>query len=215
MILIEEIFGRVSLRRFLPAVLALAFLVTARGALAHPHVWILADVNLRGAAGLVEALEVEWAFDEMYSALVIEDFDANGNDRLDPDELQTIARMSTESLKEVNYFTVLAFGEERLPVTKIEDLQVRVEEGALKYRFLVPLPEKTDPRKLDFGFALFDSTYYIDLQLNGGGAVKVSERDFAGCRPIPTEDEANPIYYGMVYPLLVKIRCKGDGQQDS
>ena len=192
----------------------LALLFAGRAAWAHPHVWILADVNLRGSDGVVEAIEVEWAFDEMYSALVIQDFDINGNGALDPEELQTISRMSTESLKEVNYFTVLALNERRLPVAEVEELAVRVEDGILIYSFRVPLPETVDPRQAEFGFALFDQTYYVDVQLNGRGAVKVSDQDFAGCRPIPTEDEANPIYYGMVYPLLVRIRCE-EGQQDS
>ena len=213
--MIDRIFRRTTLKRCLPALMALAVLAAPRWAWAHPHIWILAEVNLRGTSGIVEALEVEWTFDEMYSALVIADFDENGNDGLDPEELRTIAQLSRESLKEVNYFTVLAQGEERLPVASVEDLQVRVEEGALVYRFLVPLPERADPRKTDFGFALFDETFYIDIQLNGRGAVKVSDRDFAGCRPVPTEDETNPIYYGMVYPLLVKIRCAEGEPQDS
>ncbi len=200
--------------RMIAALLALAVLVTGRVAAAHPHVWILADVNLRGTGGVVEALEIEWFFDEMYSALVIQDFDINGSGALDPEELQTIAELSTESLKEVNYFTVLALGEQRLPVAEVEELVVQVEDGILIYSFRVPLPDKVDPRQAEFGFALFDQTYYVDVQLNGRGAVKVSDQDFGGCRPIPTEDEANPIYYGMVYPLLVRIRCE-NGQQDS
>ena len=200
--------------RIIATLIAFALLLLGRAAWAHPHVWILADVNLRGTGGVVEALEIEWFFDEMYSALVIQDFDLNGNGALDPEELQTIAGMSTESLKEVNYFTVLALDEQRLPVAEVEDLTVRVEDGVLIYSFRVPLPEKVDPRDAAFGFALFDQTYYVDVQLNGRGAVKVSDQDFGGCRPIPTEDEDNPIYYGMVYPLLVRIRCE-DGQQDS
>ncbi len=200
--------------RMIAALLALAVLLTGRAAWAHPHVWILADVNLRGSGGVVEALEVVWAFDEMYSALVIQDFDINGNGALDPEELQTIARMSTEALKEVNYFTVLALDERRLPVAEVEELVVRVEDGVLIYSFRVPLPKTVDPRQVAFGFALYDQTYYVDVQLNGRGAVKVSDQDFAGCRPIPTEDEANPIYFGMVYPLLVRISCE-ERRQDS
>ena len=29
----------------------------------------------------------------------------------------------------------------------------------------------------------------------------------SGCQPVVVEDEDDPIYYGMVYPTLVQLRC--------
>jgi len=60
----------VFVRRFLAVCLGLAPLP----ALAHPHIFIDAGLTLiRDAAGVVQAVEVTWRYDELYSLIVMED----------------------------------------------------------------------------------------------------------------------------------------------
>lgn len=200
------------LRGRLPRMLALAVLLLAvseRFALAHPHVWIYASVVLQGRERAVEALRVTWAFDEFYSALIAQDLDADGNGRLDAGELADLAQQSEASLRDYSFFTYLKIGGKRLTVDRVEDFHVAMEGGVLRYRFTVPVPSRPDPTETSVAFSLYDETFYVAVELDGGEAVSLEGDLAAACRPIYTEDEDNPIYFGMVYPLLVQIRCDG------
>lgn len=174
---------------------------------AHPHIWISATVTLQYDAGAIAALRIDWTFDDMYSTLAIEDFDRNRDGRADAAELAEMAAQSAESLKDFSFFTYLKIGDRRLRVDRVAGLEATVVDDLLRYSFVVPLPEKVDPRTTPFGFSLYDETYYVDVALDGGGAVRAAGEGGDGCKPVPTEDEDNPIYFGSVYPLLVQIRC--------
>ena len=177
--------------------LALAAFLPPRPAAAHPHVWILANAELALRDGQIERLRLTWTFDDMYSALVVEDFDSNGDGALDADELAILAKESRASLKDYSFFTRFLVDGQRLEVAG--DL--------LRYHLDIPLPAPVDPRRQAFAFSIYDDSYYIDLQLNGAGAVTLEGEGAGACRPLPGEDEGNPLYYGMVYPLIVQIRC--------
>ena len=174
---------------------------------AHPHVWIYATVAAKFEAGAIDSLQIGWTFDEMYSSFVIEDYDKNGNGSLDQAELDTMAADSVESLKGFSYLTYLVIGERHLTVDAVEGLRTSVVDDLLHYEFTVKLPEPVDPRKTPFAISLYDKEYYIDVQFDGVGAVRLEGPEAGACQPVLTEDDANPIYFGVVYPSLVQIRC--------
>ena len=188
-------------------VLAIAMLAVGRTAWAHPHVWIYATVATKFEEGAIDSLEIGWTFDEMYSSFVIEDYDKNGNGSLDQPELDTMAADSVKSLKDFSYLTYLYIGDQQFTVDAVEGLRTSVVGGLLHYRFTVKLPQKVDPRKTRFDISMYDKEYYIDVQFDGVDAVRLKGPEAGACRPVLTEDVASPIYYGMVYPSLVQIRC--------
>ena len=182
-------------------------LAAGRAAWAHPHVWIYATVAAKFEAGAIGSLKIGWTFDDMYSSFVIEDYDANGNGVLDQAELDTMADDSVKSLKSFSYLTYLQIGDRQLTVDRVEGLRTSVVNGLLHYEFTVPLPEKVDPRKTPFAVSLYDREFYIDVQFDGVGAVSLEGTEAGACRSVMTEDAENPIYFGVVYPSLVQIRC--------
>ena len=187
--------------------LALAAFLPPRPVAAHPHVWILANAVLALRDGQIERLRLTWTFDDMYSALVVEDFDGNGDGALDAAELATLAEESRGSLKDFSFFTRFLVEDRRLEVPAVAGLRAEMAGELLRYHLDIPLPTPVDPRRQTFAFSIYDDSYYVDLQLNGAGAVTLEGEGAGACRPLPGEDEGNPVYYGMVYPLIVQIRC--------
>ena len=111
-----------GLQALLAVVLVLAAFLPPRPAAAHPHVWILANAELALRDGQIERLRLTWTFDDMYSALVVEDFDGNGDGVLDADELATLAEESRGSLKDFSFFTRFLVDGQRLEVPAVAGL---------------------------------------------------------------------------------------------
>ncbi|MDJ0945441.1 MAG: DUF1007 family protein [Kiloniellales bacterium] len=176
---------------------------------AHPHVWIDVSLELSFQGNVLKGLRVVWLFDEYYSAFAVQDFDVNGNKRLDREEL-AILENGHEGLKEYSYFTHLKIGAllpDNLKVEAVENFVAEMNGDRLQYAFDVPLPENLDPRETTFGVGFYDETYYIDLNVGSPRKLRVTGNLPGGCRPALVEDKLNPIYFGMVNPLYVQIGC--------
>ncbi len=187
---------------------ALAFL--SAGARAHPHVWIDVSLELRFESQVLRSMRVTWVFDEYYSAFAVQDFDANGNGKLDAEELAVLDE-GHKGLSEYSYFTHLKIGNglalENLKVETVENFKASMMEDRLVYVFDVPLPEGLDPRKSRVGVGFYDDTYYIDLNVGSIRQPRVTANWPGGCKPEMLEDTDNPIYFGMVNPLFLQISC--------
>ena len=189
-------------------VLALSAWSGARSALAHPHVWIKGGVELVFEAGEIRAMKVSWTLDDLYSMLVLEDFDADGNGRLSESELDEVVRMQLEEdLAPYSYFTHFAVGGARLRVTEVEDFRARFENDLLSFTFEVPLAEAVDPTKTEFSFGLYDEEYFIEFGLYGEDAIRMTGDAPSTCTPIVGVDAENPIYFGFVDPMKVTLSC--------
>ena len=192
------------------ALLALALTVLAgpRPTLAHPHVWIKGSVELIFAGREIRAMEVTWTLDDLYSTLVREDFDADGDGVMNEAELAEVVRMQLEEdLAPYSYFTHLTIGGERLRVTEVENFRARFEDDLLSFTFMVQMPKAVDPTKTEFAFGLYDEEYFIEFGLYGEDAIRMSGDAETACKPIVGTDPENPIYFGVVDPMKVTLSC--------
>lgn len=195
-------------RSSLLALLPFVFLAGPQQASAHPHIWIDASAQVLLEAGAVRAIEVTWIFDEIYSFALLEDFDRNGDGRLDEEELQEVVAVSRENLPDFSFFTHLRIHGERRRVEEVEDFAASVEEERVVYRFTVPLEP---PAPLDgsaFAFSLFDESYFVDVAL-AEGAVELAGDVPSGCEEQRQVDEEQPLYFGLFYPTYVSVSCPG------
>ena len=170
-------------------------------AAAHPHVWIDATLSYVVEGGKVTALDVTWLFDDLYSALVQEDFDGDGDGLLSQQELDALVGVSAINLMEYSFFTHVKIRSDRHNVGAVKEFYAEVnDEGLVLYRFRVPLPEPIDPQDLAVG--LFDDSYYVDVAL-AEDAVLVPE----GCQARLEQDQSEPLYYGAYFPTYVRFDC--------
>jgi ABC-type uncharacterized transport system substrate-binding protein len=170
-------------------------------AAAHPHVWIDASLGYVVEDASVTALQVTWVFDDLYSALVLEDFDGDGDGTLSQQELDALVGISAVNLMAYSFFTHVKIDGEKHYVALVKEFYAEVtEEDLILYRFRVPLPAPTAPQQLAVG--LFDDSYYVDIAL-AEGDVRVPD----GCRAALQQDRNEPLYYGSYFPTYVHLDC--------
>lgn len=142
----------------------LAFL--SAPALAHPHVWVVARMQVMfDAQGRVAALRQDWTFDDMYSAYQTQNAGKNGAPATKED-LAGLAKLQIEQLAEFHYFTVAKADGTRQGFGAPTD--VSLEENAEKLvtlSFTLPLKAPVKAGKA-FVAQVFDPSYFVEFQFD-------------------------------------------------
>ena len=191
-----------GVRRLLASTgLLIAFTTSAA---AHPHVWIDAQLAVQLDQGRVKALTITWIFDELYSELVLEDFDSIGDGTLNESELEGLVAASNENLPESSFFTHLRIGGVEETVTSVSDFTAFYDGGLIVYRFTVTLPQPTDGKETPLAIGLFDASYYVEVALQ-----EPVTFDGGTCSYRLEVDENQPLYSGYFFPTYIWLECAG------
>ena len=191
------------------AVLALVVIFAMGGtgrALAHPHIWIDAYVDMLIEGGKVTGLRIHWTFDPFFSGMAAADFDTDGDGALGDDEVAALAANSADALKDSGFFTHVWIDGEPLTIPAVENFDASVRDDLLNYAFTVVFPEPVDPRKASLDISLHDPSYYVEITMDS-----VDPLRFAGGQPpclinvLP--DPQRTIYFGLVRPTLMQLLC--------
>lgn len=148
------------------AVLILMACLAAPVARAHPHVFV--DVGLRfetDAAGRLSGVVVSWAYDDLYSLLILSDrgLDPDADMVLTESEQATLLGFDLTDWPEgFDGALFIETGDGRLPLGPPEALSVGLEDGRLVTRHRRPLSADL-PRQ--FTVRPYDPSYYAALGL--------------------------------------------------
>jgi ABC-type uncharacterized transport system substrate-binding protein len=186
---------------------ALALLARSGPAAAHPHVWITDVTTFQFDGPQLVGLRHHWVFDEFFSSYVIEEHDADGNGVFDPAELAAVQEVAFSNLAEYGYFTHVRIDGEPLALDRVEDFRATIDDGSLTYEFTLSLPAPVDPAAVGFAAGIYDPEYYVEVLLDEHDPVRFSGLDSGACTFDIREDAEHPIYYGMVDPLMIALRC--------
>jgi ABC-type uncharacterized transport system substrate-binding protein len=170
--------------RILPTlVAALAGLLFAGGvAAAHPHVWVtMKSTVVYGPDGAAVGLRHDWAFDDMYSAFATQGLDQKTKGEFTTEELQPLAKVNVESLKEYGFFTFArADGKKAEFVDPVDyHLEFNSKDSVLTLHFLLPF--KTAVKAKSLNVEVFDPEYFVDFALDEKDPVALSGAP-AGCK---------------------------------
>lgn len=151
-------------------------------ALAHPHVMVDANLEVvRDAAGMVTELRNVWRFDELFSAMVIVDFDQNGNGVLEQPELDAVSATVTQSIGEQGWFTDARNGNEELDLVPPERIMVDLVDGQVLMFFAAKLKQPVSTVGDSFRVSISDPTYYVAMEIADESAVQITGNG-AQCR---------------------------------
>jgi ABC-type uncharacterized transport system substrate-binding protein len=204
-----SVFDRPALSRRRTLLTASVFVatVTAGPAAAHPHVFIDNAVGFTFAGGKVAAVQVEWAFDEVFSGDIIHDYDKNKDGKFDADETARIEQEAFSNLKNYHYFTyVWVDGKAQHPTTA-KSFAVRRHADTVVYSFVVPLITPIDPRHTRLEVAIYDESYFVEVALERRIPIRLEGQGSKGCQAKVTEDQTRPYYYDSVYPETISFEC--------
>jgi ABC-type uncharacterized transport system substrate-binding protein len=164
--------------------LALAGYVVAApsSAAAHPHIFV--DATFEAVAdpdgNLVEVRDL-WHFDEVFSSSVLLDFDKNANLKLDPAELDAVAKTVRSSLAQYNYYTNITINGKPLVLAKPDVFHATYEDGSLILSFSQKPTQKTALKGL-IVFGVYDPTLYTALDFAKDSDLKTSGEGFGRCK---------------------------------
>src|SRR5690606_18335720 len=124
-------------------------------ATAHPHVWIEARSDaVFDAEGRLEAINVEWRFDEFYSTTAVEGLDKDGSGQYEAEELQPLARENLESLRDYRFFTQVTAGGAPVNFGDVTEYGSFFKDGQLTMYFTLPLAKPVDPTASQVEYSL-------------------------------------------------------------
>ena len=143
---------------------ALGASICAGAALAHPHVFAQARMELKATPdGHISELRHVWRFDELFTSTVILEFDTDKDGALGDAELDEVANTIAGSIADFNYFQNLEVNGKDIGFKKVEQMTVGVEDGELLVLFAtIPV----QPVKLVDGpkIGIFDPTFYTAIE---------------------------------------------------
>lgn len=189
--------------------LILIFIGISNISTAHPHVFINAflsiDFNDSGVCGI----GVKWDFDEMFTELMLEEYDTDANGVFDENEQQRLYNEAFVNLKEYGFFTKIFVGDKRLEYSKTKNFKASIKDGQMIYEFYIPLSINipSDSYKL-INIYSYDETYYMDVYLDEIRPVTYRNNDKFDLSYRVEEDENMAYYFGQIYPQFIHLKVK-------
>jgi ABC-type uncharacterized transport system substrate-binding protein len=155
-----------SLSRSLPAAFVGLGLLGAAPALAHPHVFVDARAEIVfDPQGRITAIRQVWRFDDAFSAFATQGLDTNGDGILTVQELQPLAKVNIDSLKDYDYFTLLHSGGKRIGFRIPTEYWLQSNDGFLTLFYTLPLMQPVKPDAQGVKIDIYDPSYFVDYQL--------------------------------------------------
>ena len=185
----------------------IAFLIPC-SLLSHPHVFIDYTVNFVFDQNELTGVETQWIFDEMYSSILIQDYDANKDGKFSDREIITIKQDAFSNLENYNYFIYLSINSENFKVKSIENFSVDVYDNKVIYSFFIPwvVPATLSYKKIEI--CMYDETYYVDLLPLGDDPVRFTNEGSIDYKVKVFEDTKTSRDYGEIYPYSISLKFR-------
>ncbi len=177
----------------------------------HPHVFLHSSVKVifdqKGLAGV----RFKWVFDEMFSSMIIFDFDKNGNGNFEPEEITELKKGAFANLREFGYFTHIKIDGKPFKVKFVTDFSAAINRGKLVYQFLVPCHVQALESFKEVNLSIYDVTFYSSVFL-AENPVVFENRQLYEVQYRIEKNRNNAYYYGQIYPeeIVLRFRRKND-----
>jgi ABC-type uncharacterized transport system substrate-binding protein len=152
----------------------------AGAASAHPHVWVtMKSTVVYAPDGTVIGVRHAWTFDDMFSTFATQGLESKKKGEFTREELQPLAKVNVESLKEYDFFTYGKANGKKVAFVEPTEYHLELNNSLLTLHFLLPFQTPAKLQTLDF--EVFDPGYFVDFQLEEKDAVALSGAP-AGCQ---------------------------------
>ncbi len=177
--------------------------------LSHPHVFIDYTVNFVFDQNGLAGIEAKWIFDEMYSSMLIQDYDEDKDGRFSNSEIITTKQDAFSNLENYNYFIYLSINSKNFKVKSIKNFSVDVYDNKVIYSFFIPwvVPATLSYKKIEI--CMYDETYYVDLLPLGDDPVRFTNEGSIDYEVKVFEDTKESQDYGEIYPYSISLKFRG------
>ena len=175
---------------------------------AHPHVFMDTTVTARFDERGLSGFHIEWMFDEMFSNMIISDFDENHDLRFDAEEIRKIENGAFSNLKNFHYFTYIWVNGREIPLKKVTDFSASIHGNTLSYRFFIPCSIEIGDAEEVVTVGAYDESYYCDVGFAKKRPFLMENSEGYDVSHKIVQDTKNPIYYGQVFPYVLELHLR-------
>lgn len=185
-------------------VLLAVSVLTAQTAPAHPHVWVDVVAGMEFDGEKLRGVRMDWAFDEMFGSMILEDYDRDGDRVLSDAEIAAVKSGAFDNLAEFGWFTWIDLDGEEIAVEDVREFRAWIDGGVLHYSFLIPCSIPVEGKR-NLLISVFDSEYYVDFWFNDTQPVTFSGAESVRTEWEVSESETRTFYMGMVRPMELTL----------
>ena len=177
---------------------------------AHPHVFIDNTITIVFDQNGLVGIKVKWVFDEMFSSMLIHDYDKNGDGVFGPDEIEKIKNGAFSNLKNFHYFTYIKINGEKFKVEYVKNFSSYLDSKRIVYNFFVPCHVSATSLFKEIKLSVYDNTYYTDIMLSNQNPVNFENASLFEYTYKILDNTKEAFYFGQVFPqeIFLKFRKK-------
>ncbi|MFO7783708.1 MAG: DUF1007 family protein [Desulfatiglandales bacterium] len=175
----------------------------------HAHVWIYTAVIVHFDKGGMAGFKQEWVFDEMFSHMIIHDYDKNQNGVFEPAEVEEIYKGAFSNLENFSYFTNVKINGKPFEITTVQDFNAKIVKDRVVYHFFVPCRVEASSYYKEVRIGIYDESYYTNITVLEDQIFITNDVDYDYYYSVESNED-EPYYYGQVYPeeIVLKFREK-------
>lgn len=159
---------------------------------AHPHSWIEMKTRIDGIDDVVTGLTMEWTFDAMTSAYMLDGEDMSSDKR--EQTLKDIALSVMDNMLYEHYFTYFLDGDNPIRYKEVHDANLSQHRGKLTLSFNLSLTEPKSVLGKKLKLMIFEPSYYVDMSWKSINSLELSPALQRHCQlklvePTPTPEQ--------------------------
>ncbi|MEZ9230727.1 DUF1007 family protein [Vibrio amylolyticus] len=189
--------ARLQNKRLWLPLLAVFFVTSAQ---AHPHSWIEMKTHIQGENGMIIGFKMEWSFDAMTSAYVLD-----GKDISPENEQETFQKLASSMLSNMlyeHYFTYFYDDDTPIKYRVAHSEKLTRDKARLVLSFELPLSKPMPVTRESLRLLIFEPSYYVDMTWKSASDVVLSTDLARQCQldltqPNPTAEQMS---YAMALP---------------
>ncbi len=187
-------------------------ILTAVSAFAHPHTFINQKIRICSDDKGISGFNIHWEFDEMFSSMIIGDYDVNRNQILEKNEVAVIKDKAFSYLSNFHYFIHIKIDNKPFDVNFVKGFAAKIKNKILIYEFFVPCHVSAGNTFKQIIVATYDPSYYSAIffsKQGGAGLDKTGYRsDKYEVKFSVKEDKSTKIYFDTINPMALFLEFK-------
>ncbi|MDR9827218.1 DUF1007 family protein [Vibrio sp. FNV 38] len=167
---------------------------------AHPHSWVELKTTIEGDNGVIHGLTMEWSFDAMTSAYVLDGEDTSPEN--EAVAFRNIAASLMDNILYEHYFTYFYDGEVPIRYGVGHSEKLERDRAKLVLSFYLPLAKPQPVTRDSLHLMIYDKTHFVDMSWRADSHVSLSSDLARQCsleviKPNPTAEQMS---YAMSLP---------------
>ncbi len=169
----------------------------------HPHVFIVQYIKISFDDKGLEGFNIQWYFDDMYTSMIVNDYDKNQNKILEKNEVAVIKKEAFSYLSNYNYFIFIKIDNKPFAVKFIKNFSAKLQKGKLIYEFFVPCHVSAIKSAKHIVVATYDPTYYSAVFFAKNSIELLNNANAFEIKTVIKEDKSTLIYFDMINPMAL------------